>query len=347
MDFGLAEGDADAEDGALTILPDPDGDENGAIQKLPALADLFVSGVQDHVGITSQRAITPGLEFEIELGGAGADLGRADGMAAEFLNDFGDFAGGDSLDIHLGEGEQEGFFAAGSFFESAGIKIHAVADLRNTEQEGANTGGEGFGFESIGTPQAILTTLVRAGLQDGGAFLDHGLVDEQSQALGKAGGTFGGEELQNGCQKLRINWVGHVCVFVGCVCCTPTGNHTGQPPANFAQAPSGAGCARLATLAFAPPPPEGALRSRRTQLQNKLYTGKPTYSKRQSPPTGGPNPSSTKCVPLAKKSFSNPLPEPVKNQAAKSSQTGLNLAPFMPDPFFTLALMQFCGLSTS
>jgi hypothetical protein len=79
--------------------------------------------------------------------------------------------------------------------------------------------------------------------------------------------------LQNGCQKLRINLVGHVCVFVGCVCCTPTGNHTGQPPANFAQAPSGAGCARLATLAFAPPPLEGALRSRRTQLQNKLYTG--------------------------------------------------------------------------
>ena len=94
MDFGLAEGDADAEDGALTILPDPDGDENGAIQKLPALADLFVSGVQDHVGIASQRAITPRLEFEIELGGAGADLGRADGMAAEFLDDFGDFAAG-------------------------------------------------------------------------------------------------------------------------------------------------------------------------------------------------------------------------------------------------------------
>ena len=218
MDFGLAEGDADAEDGALTILPDPDGDENGAIQKLPALADLFVSGVQDHVGIASQRAITPGLEFEIELGGAGTDLGRADGMAAEFLDDFGDFASGDPLDIHLGEGEQEGFFAAGSFFESAGIKIHAVADLRNTEQEGADTGGEGFGFESIGTPQAILATLVGAGLQNGGAFLDHGLVDEQAQALGKAGGTFGGEELQNGCQKLSINLVGHVCVFIGCVC---------------------------------------------------------------------------------------------------------------------------------
>jgi hypothetical protein len=79
--------------------------------------------------------------------------------------------------------------------------------------------------------------------------------------------------LQNGCQKFSVISVGHVCVFVGCVCRTPTGNHTGQPPANFAQAPSGAGCARLATLAFAPLPPEGALRSRRTELQNKLYTG--------------------------------------------------------------------------
>ena len=237
MDFGLAEGDADAEDGALTILPDPDGDENGAIQKLPALADFFVSGVQDHVGTASQRAITPGLEFEIELGGAGADLGRADGMAAEFLDDFGDFAGGDSLDIHLGEGEQEGFFAAGSFFESAGIKIHAVADLRNTEQEGANTGGEGFGFESIGTPQAILATLVGAGLQDGGAFLDHGLVDEQAQALGKAGGTFGGEELQNGCQKLRINLVGHVCVFLLVVFTAPQQETTLASPRRISRKP--------------------------------------------------------------------------------------------------------------
>ena len=52
--------------------------------------------------------------------------------------------------------------------------------------------------------------------------------------------------LQNGCQKFRIDLVDRVCVFVGCVCCTPTGNHTGQPPANFAQAPSGAGCAPLA-----------------------------------------------------------------------------------------------------
>jgi hypothetical protein len=73
--------------------------------------------------------------------------------------------------------------------------------------------------------------------------------------------------------RIRIKMIGHVCVFVGCVCCTPTGNHTDQPPTNFAQAPSGAGCAQLAALAIAPPPPEGAASSQRTQLQNKLYIG--------------------------------------------------------------------------
>ena len=110
-------------------------------------------------------------------------------------------------------------------------------------------------------------------MQDGGALLNHGLIDKQAQSLGKARGTIGGEKLQNGAQKFRVKMVGHVCVFVGCVCCTPTGNHTDQPPTNFAQAPSGAGCAQLAVLAIAPPPPEGAASSQRTQLQNKLYTG--------------------------------------------------------------------------
>ena len=221
VDFGLAEGDADTEDGALSIGADPDGDKNGAVEKLAALADLFVSGVENHVGIASQRAIPPGLEFDIELGGAGAHLGGADGVSAEFLNDFGHFAGGHALDVHLGEGEKESLFAAGSLFQGGGIKIHAVANLRNAQEERADTGGKGFGLESIGSPQAIIATLIRPGLKNGGAFLDHGLVDEQAQALGKAGGAFGGEELQNGVQKIRINLVGHVCVFVGCVCLHP------------------------------------------------------------------------------------------------------------------------------
>jgi hypothetical protein len=93
VNLGLAEGGADTENGAFPIGADPDGDEDGAVQELAAVSDFFVSGVQDHVGTTSQRAIAPGLEFSIEFGGGGADLGRTDGMPAELLDDFGNFTG--------------------------------------------------------------------------------------------------------------------------------------------------------------------------------------------------------------------------------------------------------------
>ena len=38
------------------------------------------------------------MEFGVEAFGAVADLGGTDGRAAEFLDDGGDFAGGDALD---------------------------------------------------------------------------------------------------------------------------------------------------------------------------------------------------------------------------------------------------------
>ena len=45
--FSLAQGDADAEDRAFPIEVDADGDKDGAVQELAALADLFVSGIQE------------------------------------------------------------------------------------------------------------------------------------------------------------------------------------------------------------------------------------------------------------------------------------------------------------
>jgi len=80
MHLGFTESDADAEDGALAIRADPDGNENGAIQELAALADLFIAGIQDQVGKTSQRVISPRLEFNIEFGGTVAS------PAATFLS---------------------------------------------------------------------------------------------------------------------------------------------------------------------------------------------------------------------------------------------------------------------
>jgi len=241
MDLGLAEGNADTEDRAFAIGADPDGDEDGAIDKLTAVADFFVTGIEDDIGEGTKRTITPDLEFGIELCGAVADLGGTHRVTAEFLDDFRDLAGGDTLDIHLGQGKHEGSFAADAFFQGAGIEVNAIADLRDTELDGAETGGEGFWFEPVGTPEALATSLIRASLERGGTFLDHGLIDEDAEALGKAGGAFGGQELQNGVQEIRIKMVGHVCVLLLDVFGdTPTGNHTGQPLSRPPRAPSGA-----------------------------------------------------------------------------------------------------------
>ena len=261
VNLGLAEGGADTENGAFPIGADPDGDENGAVQELAALSDFFVSGVQDHVGIASERAIAPGLEFGIEFGGGGADLGGTNGMPAEFLDDFGNFAGRDALDIHLGQREHEGSFAANAFFEGAGIKAHAVANLGDAELDGADTGGEGFWFEPVGAAQAAIAPLVGTGLKDGAALLSMASSTRRRRPSAKPEEPSEVSSCKTVFRRSESMWL-VMCVFLLDVFCrTPTGNHTGQLPANFAQARSGADCVRLATLAFTPSAPERALRS--------------------------------------------------------------------------------------
>jgi len=49
VDLGLAQGDADAENGALAVGADTQGDEDGAIDEMPAVADLFVTGVEEYI----------------------------------------------------------------------------------------------------------------------------------------------------------------------------------------------------------------------------------------------------------------------------------------------------------
>jgi len=65
-------------------------------------------------------------------------------VASEFLDDPSGLPCGHALDRHLGEGEHEGLLTADAFFESGGIKVHAIADLRDAEFDGAYAGGEGL-----------------------------------------------------------------------------------------------------------------------------------------------------------------------------------------------------------
>ena len=95
MHFGLTEGDTHTEDDALACGGDAQGDEDGTVAELAVVADFFVAGIEHQIGTRSQGPVAPLLEFGVQEFGAVADLGGTDGGAAEFLDDGGDFAGGD------------------------------------------------------------------------------------------------------------------------------------------------------------------------------------------------------------------------------------------------------------
>ena len=75
VDLGLAEGDADSENGALAVGADTQGDEDGAVDEMAAEADLFVAGVDEDIGGWPERSGAPKREFNVKFGGAGTDLG--------------------------------------------------------------------------------------------------------------------------------------------------------------------------------------------------------------------------------------------------------------------------------
>jgi len=216
--LGFTEGDAHAQEGALALWGDAQGDEDGTITQLAVVTDFFIAGITDEVGDLAERSVAPFLEFSIEEFGAGADLGGADGGAAELFDDGGDFAGGDALDVHFGQGKFEGLFGAAAFFEGAGIELQIAADLGDVEGNAAQAGGEGFILEAIGVTFAGVGALVGLGLEGVGAFEAHGLVDQEADAFGQAVGALFGDELQDVVHEFRIRWVGHIRFAVVGVC---------------------------------------------------------------------------------------------------------------------------------
>ena len=200
MHLGFTQGHTDAENGALAVQPDAQGDQHGAVEQATALADFFITGVNEHVGETAQRAIAPGFQFGVQRGGALADLCGADGMAAELFHNGGHFAGGDTLDIEFGQSQLEGLVAADAFFESVGIEVRIAAHLRDLELDRADAGGERLGFEVVGVTLAGVGAFAGLGLKRASTFLAHGFIDEEADALGEAASAFFIGELEDGIQ---------------------------------------------------------------------------------------------------------------------------------------------------
>jgi len=75
MDFGFADGGADAQDGAFAVGADADGQKDRARADGAVLTDFFIAGIQDEIGCFIERTVAPGVEFPIEFGNGPGDFG--------------------------------------------------------------------------------------------------------------------------------------------------------------------------------------------------------------------------------------------------------------------------------
>jgi len=196
------------------------------------VADFFVAGVEQQIGTGFKWAVAPLLALGVKEFGALADLGGADSGPAEFLDDGGDFARGDSLDVHLGQGELERLFGADARFQGGGVEFSFATYLGGLKLDGPDAGGEGFGLEAVGMAGA----LIRLGFEDLGVFQEHGFIAQETDALGEAIGALFSDELQDGVQEFRLVLVGHMRLMLVVFGDTPTGNQYGPPSTRFSRA---------------------------------------------------------------------------------------------------------------
>lgn len=122
MSLGLAQGNAAAEHRPFAVGGDSDGSEPGTGHDGPAVADLFVPGVEDQVGNLAEGTVPPGGQLLVEFRGSPAHLCGGDLEAAELLDDLRDLPGADALAVHLGDRQDHGPFAAHAPLEALGIE---------------------------------------------------------------------------------------------------------------------------------------------------------------------------------------------------------------------------------
>ena len=82
------------------------------------------------------------------------------------------------MDVHFGQGQFEGLFAADALLEGGGIEVQIAAHLGDLELDGTASGDEGFGLETIGVAEAGVGPFIGLGLEGLETFLGHGFIDE-------------------------------------------------------------------------------------------------------------------------------------------------------------------------
>lgn len=166
-------------------------------------------------------------------GGAATDPCGANQGPAELLRDASDVAGGDALDIQLLQGEFEGLFAAHAIVWGVGVEAGISTELRDVEGDEIVPCVDGLGLVAVAVAIGGFGALVGLGVENLGAFVAHGSIDEQPGALGEAFGAVFVDELQEAIEELRLGLVRHVRRLLDVFGTTPTGSQHGPLSTGF------------------------------------------------------------------------------------------------------------------
>jgi hypothetical protein len=168
----------------VAVRFDAYGREHGGIADHPAIAALFVAGIEQQIARLPEPARAPGLQLGVEQGRGAADLGGREAFQAELGHDPGGVAGGDPLHIHLGQRQHHR--AAGPASALQGLRIErrlGAPALGHLDGDRPGRGVQGLGLVAIGIAPPLGTALIQAGVQIALAFQPHRQLEQGRERL--------------------------------------------------------------------------------------------------------------------------------------------------------------------
>ena len=184
VDLGFGERRRDAEQSPAAIGADPDGGQDRGVADDAAVTDLLIAGIQHQLAGLTQGAQAPRFELAVQEGLRAADLGGRQALEAELGHDLSGIAGGDALDVNLGERQHDGARGAPPALQELGIEgLGGVLCLRHLDLGGPRWRVDLLGLVAVGVTLPGAAALVVPGAEVLLPLHAHGEVEQRGECL--------------------------------------------------------------------------------------------------------------------------------------------------------------------
>ena len=162
---------------SMPRLADSRGNQERALPDSSVFSHLDNEGIDENEGKDTQGALPPLFDQWIQSLAELGDERFAEARSTEFLSDGIYFSGGDSLENHFAEGEDEGLLASLVSLPEIWAEL-AFSGSRNAEGEGSDSGLHLSLSESVSVSRSVFAPLVRFRLEGLRRLVDEQLVED-------------------------------------------------------------------------------------------------------------------------------------------------------------------------